>query len=592
MKNLDYGVIGNCQTAALVSKEGSIEWLCFPAFDSPSVFSKLLDKEKGGSFDILVSEAYQCSQSYSKSTNILCTRFTSTEGSFEVLDFMPRYCTYNGSHHAPSDLCRYIRPTAGKPRFRVHYDPVMNYAREDVTHCLFADYIRTFSKVDGKNNMYLYSSLDHQAILDSTEVELTKEEFLLLSYNQKLNVVDFDRIYLEYQRTKVYWMNWNNYSKQTGRYDQMAMRSLLVLKLMCYEHSGAVLAALTTSLPEVIGETRNWDYRFCWIRDASMSIETLSQMNHKFTAQRYLSFIKKCLRSKGDSFQIMYSISGERVLEEKILSHLSGYENTQPVRVGNAAYHQQQNDIYGYLMNIIYHYFIQFPGTLGEQEEMWEVVRLIVRKVFSVWQNPDRGIWEIRNGEKHFVFSKVMCWVALDCGARIASHLQEADYEQAWREEADRIKTDVFRYGWNEKQESFTQSYDSIHMDSSLLLMARYGFIDAHDERFVKTVRKVKQELFREGLMYRYKNRDDFGRPTSAFTICTFWMVQALYSIGEQEQALLIFDGILSHANHVGLFSEDLDFKTKRLLGNFPQAYSHLELINTVRLLEQKKEDR
>lgn len=380
MNNLNYGVVGNCRTAALISEGGSIDWLCFPSFDSPSVFSKLIDDEHGGSFTLLVSADYRCKQTYVKETNILRTLFESEEGSFEVFDFMPRYRTINFGHHSPPELCRYIRPIAGTPRFRVQYNPVMNYGKEKVNHLIFKDYIRSFSQEDGNNNMYLYSSLDFNQILESREVELVQEEFLLLSYFQKLEVVDIKRMYVEYQRTKVYWLDWNSSSLKLNNYSNLVARSLLTLKLMCYEYSGAVLAALTTSLPETIGEVRNWDYRFCWIRDASMSIETLSKMGHKYTACRFLTFIKRCLRSKGDSFQIMYGINGERKLTEEILPHLAGYEGSLPVRVGNAAYDQKQNDIFGYLMNIIDYYFLNFPGTVGEKEEMWEVVRIIVKR--------------------------------------------------------------------------------------------------------------------------------------------------------------------------------------------------------------------
>ena len=378
MNNLNYGVVGNCRTAALISEGGSIDWLCFPSFDSPSVFSKLIDDEHGGSFTLLVSADYRCKQTYVKETNILRTLFESEEGSFEVFDFMPRYRTINFGHHSPPELCRYIRPIAGTPRFRVQYNPVMNYGKEKVNHLIFKDYIRSFSQEDGNNNMYLYSSLDFNQILESREVELVQEEFLLLSYFQKLEVVDIKRMYVEYQRTKVYWLDWNSSSLKLNNYSNLVARSLLTLKLMCYEYSGAVLAALTTSLPETIGEVRNWDYRFCWIRDASMSIETLSKMGHKYTACRFLTFIKRCLRSKGDSFQIMYGINGERKLTEEILPHLAGYEGSLPVRVGNAAYDQKQNEYHRLL-------FPQFPRHCGRER----------RDVGSGPDHCENGLWHL-----------------------------------------------------------------------------------------------------------------------------------------------------------------------------------------------------
>lgn len=590
MNNLDYGVVGNCKTAALISKEGSIDWLCFPVFDSPSVFSKLLDEEKGGSFSFIVSANYHTTQKYFKETNILCTRFTSEEGTFEVLDFMPRYKTLDDEYYVPSEVYRYIRPINGEPRLRISYNPVMNYGKDAVINKKFPNFIRTFSLANGEDNMYLYSSIDFDSILNQEEITLQKEEYLLLSYNQKLAHVDVNRAYLEYQRTKVYWLNWNNRSRKFLQYNYIICRSLLALKLMYYEPSGAIMAALTTSIPETIGEVRNWDYRFCWIRDASMSIETLIELGHQSTAKRFMDFVKNILKSKSDSLQIMYGIDGSRVLKEEILPHLAGYENSQPVRIGNAAYYQKQNDSFGYLMNVIHSYYFRFPGTLGEIEEMWEIVKSIVRTVYTVWRNADQSIWEFRNREKHFVFSKVMCWVAIDRAIEIAEFLNQTDYALAWKKEADLIRKDVLENGWNEEIQSFTQAYDSINMDSSLLLMEQYGFIDAKDERFVKTVKKIKDELYHNDLMYRYKNDDDFGLPTSAFTVCTLWLVRALFMIGEKEEAYTIFNQLLTYANHLGLFSEDLDFETKRLLGNFPQAYSHLALINTAMLFAEEKD--
>ncbi|MFR0677217.1 glycoside hydrolase family 15 protein [Dysgonomonas mossii] len=589
MDNLDYGVVGNCKTAALISKEGSIDWLCFPVFDSPSVFSKLLDKDKGGSFSFIVSDSYRITQNYFKETNILCTRFASDEGVFEVLDFMPRYKTRGDEYYIPSEIYRYIRLIDGKPRFRINYTPVMNYARDSVIHKKFAYFIRTFSLVDGNDNIYLYSSIDFDTILNQEEIILEQDQYMLLSYSQKLANIDINRAYLEYQRTKIYWLNWNNRSRKFIEYNDYICRSLLALKLMCYESSGAIMAALTTSIPETIGEVRNWDYRFCWIRDASMSIGTLIELGHHSTAKRFMSFVKDILKSKSDSLQIMYGIDGSRTLKEEILPHLAGYENSQPVRIGNAAYFQKQNDTFGYLMDVIHSYYFRFPGTLGELEEMWEVVKSIIRTVYIVWRNPDQSIWEFRNIEKNFVFSKVMCWVALDRAIEIAKLLNQTDYVSAWQKEAMAIKEDVMQNGWNDQIQSFTQAYDNTHMDSSLLLMEQYGFIDANDDRYIKTVKRIKEELYHNGLMYRYKVDDDFGLPSSAFTICTFWLTRALFMIGEKGEARKIFDQLLEYSNHLGLFSEDLDFETKRMLGNFPQAYSHLALIDTALLFSEER---
>jgi len=586
---MNYGVIGNCRSAALVSDKGSIDWCCLPSFDSPSVFAKLLDQEKGGSFSIDVDDTYTITQSYYYRTNVLCTKYKSAQGSFDVIDFMPRYKTSDNEYFAPAEIYRFIRYKSGNPTFKVNYCPMLNYARDEIKHSIGNNAIRTYSKDNPTDCIFLYSSLNLNDILEAKEITLNEPQFLLLSYNQKLIDIDIDRVYLEYLRTKVYWLNWSNHSIKYGKYNNEINRSLLVLKIMSYQATGAVLAALTTSVPETIGEVRNWDYRFCWLRDASMSIDTLQKTGHEISAKRFLGYIKGILQSKQDSFQIMYGIRGERELIEADLNHLSGYENSKPVRIGNAAYNQRQNDVFGYLLNVIHQYYEYFPGTLDEIEDMWEIVRNISRTVSNQWGKPDRGIWEIRNEEKHFVFSKVMSWVAMDRAAEIASLLNKADYAQHWRSIADEIKEDVFTNGWKEDLQTFTQTYCNSHADASLLLMAEYGFIDANDPKYQKTVIAVKNALYHKGLMYRYLNSDDFGTPTSSFTICTFWLVQAMYRIGMKDEAKDIFENLLSCGNHVGLFSEDIDFTSKRLLGNFPQAYSHLALINTAILFSEEK---
>ena len=586
---LDFGVIGNCRTAALVSWEGSIDWLCFPDFDSPAIFSRLLDQDKGGRFGFIVPGGHACAQTYLPGTNILRTRFAAPNGSFEVLDFMPRYWITDSESYMPPEIFRLIRPISGAPRFHIAYEPAMDYAREEPVHTRLDDCVRTAARGDSDETVYLYSSLDLDAILQGREITLEREEFLLLSYYRKLITIDLERVNLELERTKVYWMNWANRSVKFEKYESLVSRSLLVLKLMTYENTGAILAALTTSIPETIGEERNWDYRYCWLRDASMSITTLLRMGHKGSARRFLHFVKSIVRSKHDTFQIMYGIRGERILTEETLEHLAGYADSRPVRIGNAAYIQKQNDVFGYLLDVINTYYHVFPGTLDDIEEMWEIVGKIAKTVMAEWRLPDQSIWEFREKREHFVLSKVMCWVALDRAARIAAFLGRFSDETRFRVEAEVIREEVFAKGWNAKIQSFSQYYGSEDMDASLLLMEQYGFIDANDERYVKTVDRIKRELFHDGLLYRYKNRDDFGLPSSAFTICVFWLVRALYVTGRQEEAVALFDEIITCCNHVGLFSEDLDFSTRRQLGNFPQAYSHLALIDVVELISQKR---
>ncbi len=589
MNNLNYGVIGNGRSAALVSEKGSIDWCCLPDFDSPSIFAKLLDNEKGGSFEFLVDESYHISQKYIYRTNVLCTEFKSEEGTFEVIDFMPRYKTSDQDYFAPAEIYRYIKYISGKPCFRIKYCPAFNYAREPVASIAEKDYIVTYSVEKPTDCIYLYTSLNFNDVLQSKSIELVQPGFILLSYNQKIINIDIRRVYLEFQRTKVYWLNWTNRSRRFTKYQEEITRSLLVLKIMSFQSTGALLAALTTSIPETIGGSRNWDYRFCWLRDASMSLDTLLNMGHFYSARRFMGYLKSILKTKNDTFQIMYGIRGERELTEQELPDLAGYENSKPVRIGNAAFSQRQNDVFGYLLHVIYQYYKFFPGTLDEVEDIWEIVRLICRTISTHWEKPDKGIWEIRNEEKHFVISKVMSWVAMDRAEKIARLLNKDNYAELWRGIADDIKEDVLKNGWREDFQTFTRSYSDTDMDASLLLMAEYGFIDPSDPRYKKTVIAVKNELFYNGLVYRYVSDDDFGKPNSSFTICTFWLIQALFRIGEKDEAKKIFDELLTFGNHLGLFSEDIDFYTKRLLGNFPQAYSHLALINSAAMFSEEE---
>jgi len=581
MDNLDYGIIGNCKSCALVSKTGSLDWCCLPAFDSAAVFAKILDEKKGGSFEFKVSEDYNISQEYLWETNILSTEFDNGEDAFQLIDFMPRYPRDDGSYYSPPDIIRFLRVLKGKPKFKVIYNPRLDFAREETHNENKGNYIKSYT-VEGKyDSLFFYSNLDLDDILQQREITLTGNAYCLVGYHEKLITQSLDRSYLKFQRTKTYWMNWSEKTTRYSHYSNEIMRSALVLKLLSYKKSGAVLAAATTSLPETIGEERNWDYRFCWIRDASMVIKVMAGLGHVKSAREFLQFIIDIIPDKDEKIQIMYGIDGQKELTEHILDHLSGYKDSYPVRTGNAAYIQKQNDIYGILMEVIYQQFLQFETSLENSEELWTVVRGIVMIVEENWQKPDKGIWELRTEDRHFVFSKLLCWVAVDRAIKIGEVLRMGINDTHWKTLRAEIYDDIYNNGWNEEKQAYTQSYGSPDLDASTLLMESYGFIDAKDPRFISTVKATEKELCNDGLMYRYKNKDDFGLPSSSFTICTFWLINSLYKIGEEEKSKALFEQLLSYSNHLGLFSEDIDFETKRLLGNFPQAYSHLALIET-----------
>ena len=590
MENLNYGIIGNCKSGALISENGSIDWLCLPQFDSTSVFAKILDKNKGGFFQLIPEGLKQSKQFYQYKTNILITRFECETGIFEIHDFMPRYILNDQSgYYLPSDLIRYIKLVDGRPGLSVRYEPRLVYARHNTKTEIEDGYIKSYTTEGSYDSVYLYTSFEKKDVISGKKIYLDSDNFFLLSYNQKLLIQTTERSYLKLQRTKVYWLNWSEITKDFSNYNDQINRSALTLKLLSYQKSGAVLAALTTSLPESVGGIRNWDYRFCWIRDASMVVKIMYNIGHKIIAKRYLKFINDIMPDKDEKMQIMYGIDGQKVLTEKMLDHLDGYMGSKPVRIGNAAYIQKQNDIYGILLDVIYMNFKIYYTSLQHSEELWTIVRNIVKVVERNWQLPDKGIWEIRNTEKHFTFSKVLCWAAIDRAVKIASLLNQSNYIVEWNNLRNTIHDDIMEHGWSEEKQAFTQTYGGTAMDASVLLMESYGFINATDPSYISTVKVIRKELEHNGLLYRYNNDDDFGAPKSAFLICSFWLVNSLFRIGEKEEARKKFNELLSYSNHLGLFSEDIDFDSKRLLGNFPQAYSHLALIETAITLSEGK---
>lgn len=588
--NQDYhlGIIGNGRTCALIDAHSRIVFCCLPAFDSGTVFASLLDEEIGGSFFIEMIDGDVIGQAYQKDTNILVTSFKGKDGSFDLIDFMPRY-TSDGRVGARDDvgpdIVRKIEVTSGEPRIKVHFDPKLEYALNKTNIACEATRIKATTRWDEDSgeiyeSIYLWSNIELDAIKNTKEVTLKENKFLFLSYHDKVQVPDMNLVDLMHQRTRAYWMLWTARTALPNQYAEQVRRSALVLKLLQFSPSGAVLAAATTSLPETIGEERNWDYRFCWLRDASMTVSILNKIGHPSMATRFIDWMMQTVPTKDDSLQIMYGLRGERQLTEITLDHLSGYQGSKPVRIGNAAYSQKQHDIFGVVMDVIYQDLTLRHRTPEALDRIWTQVRSIVRTVGVEWTDPDRGIWEIRGDKRHFVFSKVLCWVAIDRAIKIAELLEKHEWANDHRPLLEEMHDRICENGWNEEKGAFVQSYDSNDLDASNLLMAEYGFIEPTDPRFVSTVEKSLQELCVDGLMYRYRNQDDFGEPQSAFTVCSFWMVKALASVNRLDEAQKLFNSLLDAANDHGLYGEDLDFKTRRHLGNFPQAYSHLALID------------
>jgi len=589
MKNYDYGIVGNCSTAALVSSQCSIVWLCLPNFDSPSLFAQILDDENGGYFKISAVNLEKVEQEYIIHTAILRTVFETRDGIFEVNDYMPRFETFRGEYYCPPEIHRRIKVVSGHPKIKIDLVAMPNYALGAADYAIKDGYLKIMSQ-KGKghyNSFYLYSNIDYEKIINGEEIELEKYTYLLLSYHEKIETIDNDKIFFDYQKTKSYWLEWVQRTRYPEKYKEEVLRSAVTLKLLMYQRTGAVVAAATTSLPEIIGGNRNWDYRYCWIRDAAMIIDLYVRIGHIQSADGFIDFILNSMQLKHEDIGVMYGINGEEQLDEQVLDHLAGYEGSKPVRIGNDAYKQQQNDLYGELIETIYTYFvINRRASFQVNEEIWTMVRSLVNRVRDVWRDPDQGIWERRDDPQHYVHSKLMNWVAMDRAVKIAKFVKKDQYIGPWSKMAEEIKIDILKNGWNEELKAFTMYYGSDIYDASNLLMLHYGFLGPKDPRMISTVQQYYGHLVKNHFTFRYITEDGLGMPKNAFIVCTFWMINSLYLIGEEQKARAMFENLLNSANHLDLFSEDIEVATKRLTGNFPQGYSHLAFIQTALLLE------
>lgn len=587
MNKYPYGLIGNCVSAALVSSDASVDWMCMPYFDSPSAFAKLLDPVKGGSFKIEGVDAVSVSQEYLQATPILKTHVETRDGVFEIYDYMPRFLKDSGEYYCPAEIQRIVRVVSGKPRIRVKIDIRPNYGACGCHFENHREYLKFLSDAGDYHSYYFYTDAPFSDILESRELSPEGSAYFVLAYHEKVRPFNAEHVSEEFERTQNYWLKWAKKSKVPAKHKDMIVRSMITLKLLMYQRTGAVIAAPTTSLPEILSKERNWDYRYCWIRDASMITELFGRLGHIESSARYMNFILDRMLLKNDGIAVMYGIHGEKILTEKILEHLEGYGGSKPIRIGNDAYLQSQNDLYGELLDAIYTHF-EFHAKTGFHfdQELWTVVRSLVNWSKNSWEKPDNGVWEYRGGVQHHVFSKLMNWVAMDRAGRIAKIIGKEEYAEDCARMAEKIRADIYQRGWNDKVRAFTMHYGSDQADAAVLLMLHYGFLTQDDPRMAETVDFCFRELVRDGFVMRYTAEDDFGRPENAFLICTFWMVNALYLVGRKKEAAEMFDRALKSVNHLGLMSEGLEPETGRQTGNFPQGYSHMAFIQSALLLE------
>lgn len=579
MQDLEYGIIGNCATSALVHSDSSIDWLCLPRFDSPSVFAKILDDEKGGYFKITPMGDFETSQEYVKDSNVIVTHFASQEWAFDLYDYFPHYESYGRLYKDP-ELHRLIKVTRGKPRITAEVKPMLQYAAVEPEVSVEDGCIK-FSDSSGMESIYLYSNLPLEKIKAGDELELAEDSYMVITYNKIKPDIKTDEVKLAMDKTVNYWRNWIYKARlpKVGR--DIVARSALALRLLTYDETGAIIAAATTSIPEIVGDVRNWDYRYCWIRDSSFTVMSLINISKFDVAHEFMKWALSIHRKYGINLQVLFGVNGERDIPERTLDYLSGYKGSRPVRVGNAAATQRQVDIFGELLDAIYLFYIKHTKGFNLDESDWELIYGLVESAIKEWKYKDHSIWEFRTLSKHYTFSKVLCWVALDRGVEIAKAMGKERYAKRWAQIRDEIKSEVMAKGWNDRIGSFTQSYGSDELDASLLLLPYFGFIEYKNEKMARTVEAIGRSLFKDGFLMRYNASDDFGMPKNALIACTFWYIDALYETGRNDEAVKLFKETVKHTNKLGLFSEDISRETGELLGNFPQAYSHIALINT-----------
>jgi GH15 family glucan-1,4-alpha-glucosidase len=583
MSNLDLGVIGNSNISALIDGAGRIVWCCLPRLDGDPVFCALLQHggkaEESGYLAAELLGQVRSEQEYIVNTPVLVTRlYDDTGGAIEITDFAPRFRQFGRLFH-PNQLVRRIRRLAGSPRLRLKVRPASDYgaARPQCTwgsnHLRFAG---------TQYSMRISTDCSITAIVEETPFVLNGDISLLLGPDETLQgaVGEVSRRFCE--QTVDYWHDWVRSLHIPFEWQEEIIRAAITLKLAAYDDTGAVVAALTTSIPESAGSGRNWDYRYCWLRDAYFTVNALNRLNATRTMERYLGYIiNVAARADGNPLQPVYRVSGLPEIEERVVGSLAGYRGMGPVRTGNQAYLQVQNDVYGSAILAATHVFFDRRMIVAGSEALFRQLEELGERAIAIYDQPDAGLWELRGKSQVHTFSSVMCWVACDRLAKIATQLRLGERAAYWRGYAGRMHPVICERAWNEAHNSFAASFGGETLDASLLLMAELGFLRADDPRFAATVGAVERELRRGDFIYRYTAPDDFGAPDNAFVICTFWYIDALAALGRREEARGLFQAAIAHRNRLGLLSEHIDPASGELWGNFPQTYSMVGMINS-----------
>ncbi len=588
--SLDLAVVGNCAWAGLLDRNARLVWACLPRFDSDPVFPALLDDRPGhdGTFTIELLELAASEQHYDGHTAILVTVLRDRSGSaLEVRDFAPRFLS-QGRVFRPTTLIRRVRPLRGEPRVRIVLRPRCGWGKQRPDTTRGSNHVR-FVMPD--LTLRLTTDAPITYLMDARPFRVERPFDLILGPDESLSgpIASIARTFDE--RTRDHWLDWSRTLSIPFEWQEEVIRAAITLKLCQFEETGAIVAALTSSIPEAPESGRNWDYRYCWLRDAYFVIHALNRLGATRTMEGFLSYIGNLVVGADGRLQPVYGIGLESVLAERLEDGLAGYRGMGPVRVGNQAFEQLQNDVYGSVVLAATHSFFDRRLLHPGGRRLFELLEGFGERARSLWDQPDAGPWELRTRREVHTFSAVMCWAACDRLARIAVRLGDRGRANYWRVEADQLRHGIVDRAWSEAQGSFVATFDGKELDASLLLLHDLGFLAADDPRFAGTVAAVEQSLRRGSYLMRYAAPDDFGLPRAAFSVCTFWYVDALAALGRRDEARELFENMLRRRNQAGLLSEDLDAASGELWGNFPQTYSLVGLINAAMRLSQRWEE-
>jgi len=582
MTTLDLGLIGNARTNALIDKNGAIVWWCYPYFDSAPICCSLLKPqefaEQTGVIDIGLEGLTETTQVYERNSAILVTSFKDAAGNaIEVIDFAPRFYMH-GRMFNPSMLVRIIQRVAGRPRISLRIRPSIDYGGKQAEARYGAHHV---SYIGESQSMRVTTDLSISAITHERPFFLQGRVTLLMGPDETVDgtATEIGRSF--YEKTQGYWHRWVRTLAIPFEWQDVVIRAAITLKLNSFDDTGAIIAAVTTSIPEAPNSTRNWDYRYCWLRDAYFVVNALNSLGATATMERYLDYILNIIADTRDSpLQPVYGIRREAELEESIAENLPGYRGMGPVRIGNLAYKQIQNDVFGEAILAGTHAFFDSRMERPAGRHMFKDLERLGDEAIRNHNVPDAGLWELRGSTRVHTFSSITCWAACDRLAKIAARLGLPDREEYWKAQAVEIHKVICDSAWNAEMNSFVSTFGGDKLDASLLLMAEFQFLAPDDPRFVGTVDAVEQHLRRGDFLLRYDEEDDFGRPETAFLVCTQWWILALAQMGRREQARELFENLLSKRNHLGLLSEDVSHETGELWGNFPQTYSMVGLIH------------